>query len=152
MRSVISKHLNADPALMVVGTARDGEEALRRVAQLRPDVVTLDVEMPALDGLDTLQQLMAQHPTPVVMLSSHTQQGARTTIRALMRGAVDFVAKPEEAQALPTVMAELIEKIKSAAGARPTALPPRNLGSAPLLPHRLGLRPWQIGDRLVIIG
>jgi two-component system chemotaxis response regulator CheB len=152
MRRLISKHLEADPALTVAGTARDGHEALRQVAQLRPDVVTLDVEMPGLDGLSTLQALMTQNPTPVVMLSSHTQQGARTTIRALMRGAVDFVAKPEEAQALPTVMTDLIEKIKNAAGSRPAALPMPSTAALPVPPSRLGLQPWQVGDRLVVIG
>src|SRR5262245_36705668 len=88
MRVSVARYLASDPALVVAGSARDGLEALERIVDLRPDVLTLDVEMPRMDGLSALQRIMVEHPTPVVMLSSRTQQGARTTIQALMRGAI----------------------------------------------------------------
>ncbi|HXF51649.1 MAG TPA: response regulator [Dehalococcoidia bacterium] len=86
-RSVLSRSLAADPQIEVVGVARDGVEALDRVKTLRPDVVTLDVEMPGLDGLETLARIMRECPTPVVMVSTHTRHGADVTVRALELGA-----------------------------------------------------------------
>jgi len=94
MRKLISDILEEDPRLEVVGRARDGIEALKLLRELEPDVVTLDVEMPKKDGLATLEDIMALHPTPVVMVSSLTREGAEITIKALAAGAVDFVAKP----------------------------------------------------------
>ncbi|MBX6377875.1 MAG: response regulator, partial [Clostridia bacterium] len=93
MRRVVGRMLTED-GFQVVGTARNGLEALALVSALRPDVVTLDVEMPVLDGLSTLERLMKSDPVPVVMLSSLTQPNAEATIRALTLGAVDFVPKP----------------------------------------------------------
>lgn len=94
VRAVLRRHLEADPRCVVVGVARDGVEALAQVRALRPDVVTLDVEMPRMDGLATLRRLMADDPLPVVMVSSLTSDGAAATIEALEVGAVDFYAKP----------------------------------------------------------
>ena len=94
MRKVIGDILGSDPRIEVVGTARDGEDALRRISELSPAVVTLDVEMPRKDGLATLEEIMRTRPIPVIMVSSLTQEGAQTTLRALYAGAVDFVAKP----------------------------------------------------------
>ena len=117
MRRVITRILESDPAVQVVGTARDGLEAVARAGLLRPDVITLDVEMPRLDGLAALPQILAVHPCPVVMVSSLTQQGAQATVRALALGAVDFVAKPSGAVSLDLdrVGAELVAKVKAAA-------------------------------------
>lgn len=150
MRVSIARHLERDPAIQVVGSARDGIEALERIAQLRPDVLTLDVEMPRMDGITALQRIMAECPTPVVMLSSRTQQGARTTIQALMRGAIDFVPKPDGLRDAQTVMAELIDKIKAAAGARPLAPPLR----APMVSAggKAAPQALQSGDPVIIIG
>ena len=80
--------------LELAGIARDGEDALVKVKELKPDVITLDVEMPRMDGLRALELIMEKQPTPVIMLSSLTQEGADITINALNKGAVDFVQKP----------------------------------------------------------
>ncbi len=150
MRRVISDILNAAPGIAVVGTARDGEEALQKVAALRPDVVTLDVEMPVRDGLSTLEEIMKSHPVPVVMLSSMTQAGAEVTVKALQKGAVDFVAKPSGPVSLDleAVKEELVAKVRVAARARsprplPECLPPPRPQARP---------PGEPPGKLVLIG
>lgn len=94
MRRVITDILESDPEIEVVGTARNGKAALKKIDEIRPDVVTMDVEMPGLNGLETLSIIMEDFPTPVVMLSAFTERGRKETIEALERGAVDFIAKP----------------------------------------------------------
>lgn len=118
IRSVLRRKLEADGTIEVVGTASDGLEALDLIAQVQPDVVTLDIEMPRLDGLSTLQRLMATQPTPVVMVSSLTREGADSTIRALELGAVDFIEKPALATAVSALAEDLIAKVRHAAVAR----------------------------------
>jgi two-component system chemotaxis response regulator CheB len=98
MRKVLSDLLASDPRIVVAGIARDGEEAIRQAATLRPDVVTLDVEMPGLSGIDTIPALLAVHEVPIVMVSAYTHEGAETTLMALERGAVDFLPKPDRNQ------------------------------------------------------
>lgn len=98
MRKVISDLLASDPRLVVAGIARDGADAIRQASALKPDVVTLDVEMPGLSGIDTIPALLAVHEVPIVMVSSYTQEGAETTLMALERGAVDFMPKPDRNQ------------------------------------------------------
>src|SRR5690625_21102 len=93
MRKTISMMLEGDPEIEVVDTARDGLEACDKVAELRPDVVTLDIEMPRMDGLTALRKIMASTPVPVVMVSSLTREGAAATMEALQAGALDFVPK-----------------------------------------------------------
>lgn len=151
MRLTIARRLAADPDIAVVGTARDGLDALDKIATLKPDVVTLDVQMPRMDGLTALRHIMAQCPVPVIMLSALTQRGARATIQALMRGALDFVPKPAASVDIQTVMDELITKVKTAAGTRPVqpglsevALPPPASKGAP--------RPFRNGDPVIVIG
>jgi two-component system chemotaxis response regulator CheB len=116
-RLTISKYLSSDPCIEVVGMARDGLDALEKVQLLDPDVVTMDVEMPKLDGIGTLERIMQSHPRPVIMLSSITAEGAEVTIRALELGAIDFFLKPSLIN--PTgrdeVSNDLIVKIKNAA-------------------------------------
>ncbi len=117
-RFSISKQIQADPEIQIIDTARNGIEALEKIKKLRPDVVTLDVEMPQMDGLTTLRHIMKDYPTPVVMLSSLTVEGTDTTIKALNRGAVDFFAKPSPAAPAglhDDVVGDLVEKIKTAA-------------------------------------
>lgn len=118
MRKLISDILEEDPRLEVVGRARDGIEALKLLRELEPDVVTLDVEMPKKDGLATLEDIIALHPTPVVMVSSLTREGAEITIKALAAGAVDFVAKPSGTISLDMVKVgnELRSKVLMASG------------------------------------
>lgn len=104
----------------VVATARDGLDCLAKVGEVLPDVITMDVEMPRLDGLSTLRRLMEERPTPVVMVSSFTREGTDVTIRALALGAVDFVAKPSGSISLDIqkVGQELVHKVKQAAQAK----------------------------------
>jgi two-component system, chemotaxis family, protein-glutamate methylesterase/glutaminase len=120
MRRLVGEILATQPD-MQAAFARDGEEALRQVRLLRPDVVTLDVTMPGLDGLEVLDRLMVEYPCPVVMVSSLTSAGAEATLEALQRGAVDVVAKPTGALSLgiDELRPMLLEKIRTAAGARP---------------------------------
>jgi two-component system chemotaxis response regulator CheB len=117
MRLMISDILNSDKEIEVVATARDGEDGIIKVTELNPDVVTLDVEMPHLDGLHALGYIMSEIPTPVVMVSAYTQKGAEATLRALEYGAVDFVSKPSGpiSRDIRTVGDELIAKVKTAA-------------------------------------
>jgi two-component system chemotaxis response regulator CheB len=126
MRKLIPTILERDPSIEVVGTAMDGAFALKKIEELRPDVVTLDLEMPRMDGMETLRMIMRSAPLPVVMVSTHSKEGAYATFKALALGAIDFVAKPKEASSghLDTIATELIEKIKvakRAAGGRITA-------------------------------
>jgi two-component system chemotaxis response regulator CheB len=116
MRKLIPLILERDPDIEVVGTAMDGNFALRKIAELQPDVVTLDLEMPRMDGLETLRMIMRGAPLPVIVFSSHSKQGAYATFKALALGAIDFVAKPENAAAgnLEAVASQLVEKIKVA--------------------------------------
>ncbi|MED4356833.1 response regulator, partial [Geobacillus stearothermophilus] len=124
MRKWISDFLSEHPRLEVVGTARNGQEALDKIALLRPDVVTLDVEMPVMNGLETLRRIMHKQPLPVVMVSSTTREGAENTITAMQYGAVDFVAKPSGPISLDLykVKDELIRKVLHASEANVRAL------------------------------
>ena len=117
MRLMISDILNSDKEIEVIATARDGEDGIRKVTELRPDVVTLDIEMPRLDGLHALGYIMSEIPTPVVMISAFTQKGAEATFRALEYGAVDFVSKPSGpiSRDIRIVGKELVAKVKVAA-------------------------------------
>ncbi|HON41797.1 MAG TPA: chemotaxis response regulator protein-glutamate methylesterase [Bacillota bacterium] len=117
MRKVVSDLIAADPELVVVGTARNGSDCIQKARSIRPDVITLDVEMPVMGGLEALPTLTTELGIPVVMLSSLTQAGADVTIRALSLGAVDFVPKPSGAISLDiaAVRDELVRKIKAAA-------------------------------------
>jgi len=119
MRKVISDIINSDPMLQVAGTAKNGKEALLKINLHRPDVVTMDIEMPEMDGLAALETIMTNNPLPVVMLSNLTQLGARATIQALQLGAVDFIPKPSGAISLDiaTISDEIIRKVKIAASA-----------------------------------
>jgi len=116
MRKLIPMILERDPDIEVVGTAMDGAFALRKIAELQPDVVTLDLEMPRMDGIETLRMIMRSAPLPVIVFSTHSKQGAYSTFKALALGAIDFVAKPRDAAAghLDPIAYELIEKIKVA--------------------------------------
>jgi len=118
MRQLISNAISANRDMEVVGLARNGAEAVTKTRELRPDVVTLDVEMPVLSGLEALTQIMRETPTPVVMVSSLTIDGARETLEAFELGAVDVIPKPQRAAAA-TELAEIIAvKIRTAASAQ----------------------------------
>lgn len=119
VRNILSQGLSLDPAIEVVGTASDPYIARDRILELEPDVLTLDVEMPRMDGVAFLRKLMPQYPLPVVMVSSLTQRGKQITMEALDAGAVDFVAKPTSnvTAGLNSMLMELRTKVKIAAGA-----------------------------------
>lgn len=125
MRKMLGDILSSDPRIEVIGTARDGVEGLAKIQQLSPDVITLDVEMPNKDGLAVLQEIMKNNPVPVVMVSSLTQEGAQTTLKALALGCVDFVPKPSGAISLDikTVALDLISKVVAAKNAHLHPLP-----------------------------
>ena len=127
MRKRLSEMIDADPACEVIATARNGKEALRVVAALHPEVVTLDLAMPTMDGITTLQYLMSEWPTPTVMVSGYTQYQGLDAIRCLEYGAVDLVTKPNGAVSLELarIHEELLTKVKAAAKVSVRMLRPR---------------------------
>ena len=132
MRGAISRLLAGDPRFAVVGQASDGHMAVALTLELGPDVVTMDYNMPGLDGAAATRAILAQKPTPIVMLSAHTRQGAAETVAALSAGAVDFVTKPqgEVSTDLSAIRTELCDKLVAAAEARPR-VPAAAQGSLP---------------------
>jgi two-component system, chemotaxis family, protein-glutamate methylesterase/glutaminase len=117
MRKMISDILNSDPSIKVVATARNGKDGIEKVIEFTPDVVTMDIEMPVMDGIEALKVIMEERPVPVVMLSSLTQSGAESTINALNYGAVDFIAKPSGPISLDIAnhKNQIISKVRQAA-------------------------------------
>jgi len=120
MRQVLAILLSKDPDIEVVGSAPDPYIAREKITSLKPDVLTLDVEMPKMDGLTFLEKLMRGHPMPVVMVSSLTEDGCQTTLRALELGAVDFITKPkiDLQDGMEAIAQDLIDKVKAAAMAK----------------------------------
>ena len=119
VREILATGLASDPGIEVVGTATDPFNAKDKIVKLRPDVMTLDVEMPRMDGVEFLRQLMPQFPVPVVMVSALTERGKKITLEALDAGAVDFVTKPKSdlAAGLQGMMKQLVMKVKVASTA-----------------------------------
>jgi len=155
MRKLIPLILERDPDIEVVGTAMDGAFALRKIAELQPDVVTLDLEMPRMDGLETLRMIMRGAPMPVIVFSTHSKEGAYSTFKALALGAIDFVAKPQDAAAgnLEPVASQLAEKIKVAKRAGgpktiPKTAPEQQAASSKKRAGRAALPP----NRVIAIG
>lgn len=124
MRRVIAGIIQEDPGLEVIGQARDGWDAIEQIRKLDPDVVTMDIQMPKLDGLSTLAKVMAERPTPTVMISSLTREAAAETVEALALGALDVVAKPSGPISfdMSKTKEELIMKVKAASHARLSAM------------------------------
>jgi len=149
MRQLLTTLLSDDPEIEVVGTAADPHIARERIKALNPDVITLDIEMPHMDGLTFLRKIMTLRPTPVVMVSTLTQAGAETTLEALEIGAVDFVAKPtaDVANARSVLAAELQAKVKAAARTRVGAS--RNAPVPQPPPRQRTGRPT---DKLIAVG
>ncbi len=117
MRKLIPEIIGHDPSIQVVGTAMDGDFALKKIEELHPDVVTLDLEMPRMDGMEALRQIRRRHALPVIVVSAHSTEGAVATFKALALGAFDFVAKPSDATSahMQEIADDLIGKIKAAA-------------------------------------
>jgi len=132
MRMALRRILDHDPEIEVVGTAIDGADGVRKAAELKPDLVTMDVEMPVMDGITALKQIMSKDPTRVIMVSTLTNEGARATFEALEAGAVDYIPKniTDSSAAQSVFREEILRKVKEAvrssgarkilAGARPT--------------------------------
>ncbi|NTW87495.1 MAG: chemotaxis-specific protein-glutamate methyltransferase CheB, partial [Holophagaceae bacterium] len=137
MRKTLQKMLEEAPDLRVVATARDGLDALEKIQEHKPDIVTLDIEMPRMDGLTCLKKIMADHPMPVLMVSSLTQEGARTTLEALSIGALDFIPKENSyaSMSILQIQHDLQEKV-------------RRLASSPRF-HRAPPPPGPAGPALV---
>ena len=142
MRQVLTALLSKDPDIEVIGVAPDPYAAREKIKALNPDVLTLDVEMPKMDGITFLEKLMRGHPMPVVMVSSLTEAGCQTTLRALELGAVDFITKPkiDLREGMEELAQDIIAKVKAAAvatvkrqpsGAR-REMPPRTAPTSPL--------------------
>ena len=148
MRRIITNILDQDAEIEVIGFARNGEDALHKIEQLKPDVVTMDVEMPVLDGLAAVKRIMSTSPVPVIMLSSLTLEGADTTIRALEAGAVDFVTKPTIGSGVEKLAPVLTEKVKTVATA---SVSREDVPSIPVKRHTIAFSK-QGPISLVIIG
>ena len=119
MRKVIPQILETDNSIHVVGTAIDGNFGLKKIEELKPQVVTVDLEMPGMGGLEMLKEIMRRHRVPVIVVSSHSTQGASVTLKALSLGAFDFVAKPADVSTrMQEIARDLISKIKAAAQSR----------------------------------
>lgn len=120
MRKIVSDIINEDPRMEVIQTAKNGQEALELISSLKPDVVTMDIEMPVMDGLTALEKAMKTHPVPIIMLSSLTKEGADATIKALDLGAVDFIGKPSSVFKINAddVKNQILEKIMIASRIR----------------------------------
>jgi two-component system chemotaxis response regulator CheB len=160
MRKMISIMLGDDSELEVVATARNGLDAIAKVKEYSPQVITMDIEMPEMDGLTALRHIMKEHPTPTIMISAATQTGADITLKALESGAIDFVHKPSGSISpdIYTMKAILQEKVKIAAQSKVSPyvranIPVRNPKLAETIRHPQLLKPFaQSIDRLVAIG
>jgi len=152
-RQVLGYLIERDSSLEVIGSAADGIAAWEKLKELSPDVLTLDVEMPRMDGLTFLEKIMKSHPIRTVMVSSRTERGCDATLRALELGAVDYILKPElEAGAgLQDFARELAAKIKAAATAR-MRLPVRMATPPPVPPMPPGAQAPRATDRIVVMG
>jgi two-component system chemotaxis response regulator CheB len=151
MRRIISRMLGRDQSIQVVGTAENGAEAIEKVEALRPDVVTMDVEMPHMNGLEALKYIMSRNPLPVIMLSASTREGAGITLDALNMGACDFVPKDLSGGTLniARIEEELVRKVKVVArrGIRSFTVRPEG-GKGPLAFDRMG----KVQRAIVVMG
>lgn len=160
VRKLLKDILDSDPGIEVVGTAPDPVIAIRKIRELKPDVLTLDIEMPKMDGLTFLPRLMRSSPMPVVMFSSLTEHGADATVKALSLGAIDFLAKPKVkiSEGIEDLRIELCSKVRTAASAKlKKAVSPPNL----VVPPKLGMDaviksdrsiPAREGEKILVIG
>lgn len=153
MRKVLSDILSSDERMEVIAIARNGADGLKKVEHLRPDVVTLDVEMPEMDGITCLKHIMERCPTPVVMLSSEIEQGKRKTLQAMSLGAVDFITKPSGQISLDIdqMRDEIVHKVTTAAFANVTHVNRMEIvKKGPIAKHTVSHKPKEM--TLIAIG
>jgi two-component system, chemotaxis family, protein-glutamate methylesterase/glutaminase len=152
MRAAIKKIVEGDPRLEIAGVGKDGAEGVELNDKLKPDVITMDFNMPKLNGAEAVREIMRRRPTPVIMLSAHTRDGARETFEALTAGAVDFLAKPsgEVSADFQAIAPKLLEKIHAAASVTPHAVAPARPRATTVDP---GLTTWPpSGPKVVVVG
>jgi two-component system chemotaxis response regulator CheB len=155
MRKMIPQIIERDSGIQVVGTAMDGEFALKKMDELKPDVVTLDLDMPRMDGMETLRVIVRKYKVPVIVVSAHTTQGASATFKALASGAFDFVAKPKDAVSahMEDISKELIGKIKVASQSGVLqASNPASVLSEPRRAAKPAAKPKRAPSKVVAIG
>ena len=160
VRQAITDILSSDPSIEVIGAARDPYLAVERMKEVVPDVITLDVEMPRMDGITFLQKIMSQHPLPVVMVSSLTENGSETTFKALEYGAVDIIQKPRLGvkQFLEESKIIICDAVKAAARAhmkKPVSTPlhvPPKLTADAVMPKQTSKAMVQTTERVVVVG
>jgi two-component system, chemotaxis family, protein-glutamate methylesterase/glutaminase len=153
MRKLIPQILQVDPSIQVVGTAMDGNFGLKKLEELKPQVVTLDLEMPGMNGIDMLKEVMRRHRVPVIVVSSHSTEGASITFKALSLGAFDFVAKPADVHSrMPEIARELIGKIKAAAQSRGVVFESLPSFDKRRSRHKAIADPQNIATKVVAIG
>src|SRR5580692_8046037 len=160
MCKVLQEIINSDPQLEVVGQGRDGRDGVALAESLSPDVITMDINMPHVDGLQATEMIMSRHPRPIVIVSSESREGAASTLRALALGAVDFVPKPSSGIDLDmkTVREELTRKLKLAAKVRVIRTASRSKvdvpAANPVAPAPIVRRPGSVdqnGNRIPIV-
>lgn len=160
MRKILSEMLSSDPDIEVVGTASDPYIARNKIKELNPDVLTLDVEMPKMDGITFLSNLMRLRPMPVVMVSSLTEKGADITLQALEIGAIDFVTKPsiDLAHTISDYSSEIVEKVKNASKAKVGNYLPRKLdviekkSADAVLNKNTKIKNFKTTEKIVVVG
>jgi two-component system, chemotaxis family, protein-glutamate methylesterase/glutaminase len=159
VRKLLTDVLSSDPQIQVVGTAPDPIIAVRKIQTLKPDVITLDIEMPRMDGLTFLEKLMKSTPMPVIMFSSLTQRGAEATMKALSLGAIDFITKPriKLTESMDELRSNILSRVKAAATAKlkkaiapPLNVPPK-YGMDEVLAARK-IPPAREGEKVLVIG
>ncbi len=158
MRALLTEMINGAPDIEVVGSAPDPIAAREMIKVLNPDVLTLDVEMPKMDGLEFLDRIMRLRPMPVIMISAMTERGSEVTLKALELGAIDFVAKPraENISLMHSYAEEICDKIRAAKGARIKGAPARTIAAAAAAPapkaSAAGFSPRLLNDTIIAIG
>ena len=154
MRKLISQILERDSNIEVVGTAMDGAFGLKKIEELRPQVVTLDLEMPRMDGMETLRQITRRYRLPVIVVSAHSTDGASATFKALALGAFDFVAKPRDAASahMNAIADDLIAKIKAASVSQVMPYQPPAMLEPVKVAHKPAHRPKMEPTKIVAVG